>query len=113
MSDELKQQASIDTPEFRKMLIDFARRASYNISGKASPAALIAHIDAWGARMAVPDGWKLVPEVPTVTMHNAAALSNLCGRPPYIVDGRIKWEPADASAVYRAMLAAAPSPTKE
>lgn len=39
---------SIDTPEFRKLLGDLVRRASYNISGKASPAALIAHIDTWG-----------------------------------------------------------------
>lgn len=43
---------TIDTPEFRKLLTEFTRRASYNISGKASPSALIAHIDAWGAQLA-------------------------------------------------------------
>jgi hypothetical protein len=40
-----KPAKSIDTPEFRKLLADLVRRASYNISGKASPAALIAYID--------------------------------------------------------------------
>jgi hypothetical protein len=45
-----------DDPEFRKLLADLVRRASYNISGKASPAALIAYIDGRTAG-AVPDGW--------------------------------------------------------
>jgi hypothetical protein len=34
-----------DDPKFRKLLADLVRRAGYNISGKASPAALIAYID--------------------------------------------------------------------
>lgn len=59
-----------------------------------------------------PEGWKLVPVEPTPVMHNAAALAGLCGKPPSIIDGRIEWALADASAVYRAMLAAAPQPPK-
>lgn len=60
--------------------------------------------------VAVPDGWRLVPVKPTIEMHNAAALQGLCGTLPTLVDGRIEWAPPDASAVYAAMLAAAPLP---
>lgn len=56
------------------------------------------------------EGFVLVPRVPTIKMHNAAALGGLCGKPPTInEDGRIVWELADPSAIYRAMIAAAPS----
>lgn len=48
MSDELKPRESIDTPEFRALL-DVVIFAPHHDPAKA---ALIAHIDAWGARMA-------------------------------------------------------------
>ena len=61
MSDELKPQ-SVDSPEFRELLDEFAYRASERRAmggdfGSAeaeeiAESALIAHIDAWGARLA-------------------------------------------------------------
>jgi hypothetical protein len=52
MSDELKPQASIDTPEFRKLVMA-VRHCSWRFDGtQPEMAALIAHIDAWGARLA-------------------------------------------------------------
>lgn len=67
--------------------------------------SLIAQVEA----LTVPQGWKLVPEKATGGMHNAAALAGLCGTPPHIVDGRIEYALADASAVYAAMIDAAPT----
>jgi hypothetical protein len=58
MSDELKPQATVDTPEFSEMLalyLDAAEKAQEaNNAILLMPArrALVAHIDAWGARLA-------------------------------------------------------------
>jgi hypothetical protein len=100
MSDELKPQSIGDDPEFRKLLTDLVRRASHNISGKASPAALIAHIDAWR----VPAGWKLAPIQSTAEM-NCAGRSVLrdCGNDQATDD--------DAELCWSAMIDAAPEAT--
>lgn len=57
MSDELKPRESVDSREFRESLMQFGHACArypipdpYEIAGKA--ADLIAHIDAWGARLA-------------------------------------------------------------
>jgi hypothetical protein len=98
MSDELKPQ-SIDSPEFRKLLTDLVRRASYNISGKASPAALIAHIDAWR----VPAGYKLAPIASTAEMNDAGReMLSACGCEGVTI--------RDAELCWSAMLDAAPKP---
>jgi hypothetical protein len=96
MSDELKQK-SIDTPEFSRLLgnlIEVVMGTEKEVIYGSCRAALVAHIDAWGARMAVPAGWKLVPIEPTDVM---------------VAHGM---DPGCASA-YRRMVGAAPSPTKE
>jgi hypothetical protein len=50
MSDELKPQ-SIDTPEFRELMSVYWRSCGSASAGTAANA-LIAYIDAWGARLA-------------------------------------------------------------
>jgi hypothetical protein len=50
MSDELKPQ-SIDTPEFRELMSAYWRSCGSASAGTAANA-LIAYIDAWGARLA-------------------------------------------------------------
>ena len=51
MSDELKPQ-SIDTPEFAKLVVTYRMADSTEPELDHAYAALIAHIDAWGARLA-------------------------------------------------------------
>jgi hypothetical protein len=60
MSDEVKPQATIDTLEFDALLIDLCHWSSAFTRGErgaveglvSARRALIAHIDAWGARLA-------------------------------------------------------------
>jgi hypothetical protein len=55
MSDELKPQATVDTPEFRTLLIAYTDADGPNGTfeeWEIALAALIAHIDAWGSRLA-------------------------------------------------------------
>jgi hypothetical protein len=52
MSDELKPQ-SIDSPEFRTLARDYAWSWKEDMRPEDDLAVLIAHIDAWGARLAV------------------------------------------------------------
>jgi hypothetical protein len=101
MSDELKPQ-SIDSPEFRELLLRLKGRAVLGNQSMVLEAetALIAHIDAWGARLAgVPDGWKLVPVTPTRQMLNAAYEASEAG--------------CYFSGIYRDMIAAAPTPKED
>jgi hypothetical protein len=109
MSDELKQQATIDTPEFRTLLINYAETngpEGTQDEWETARAALIAHIDAWGARMAVPDGWMLVPIESTSEMDRT-------GRDALLACGNYEATARDAYLCWSEMLAAAPSPTKE
>lgn len=55
MSDELKPQATVDTPEFRTLLIAYAETNDSHVpmeEWRVARDALIAHIDVWGARLA-------------------------------------------------------------
>jgi hypothetical protein len=100
MPDELKPQ-SIDSPEFRELAEAWAETAIYPDPGHEPFAALIAHIDAWGARLAaIPAGYKLVPVEPTPAMFNAARTS-ACGS---------STEKLLMASYWRNMLAAAPTP---
>jgi hypothetical protein len=91
MSDELKPQASVDTPAFRQLVHRY-------LNCGANYSDLIAHIDAWR----VPDGYKLVPIEPTPRMGDA---------------GRRILEPSgcecDAELCWSAMIAAAPTPKED
>jgi hypothetical protein len=101
MSDELKPQ-SIRTLEFANLMN--AWRNADILKAPAAYDALIAHIDAWGARLAgAPDGWKLVPIEPTEDMCMAGV--------------RLLWMKGDDQATRRdaeqcwqAMIDASPTP---
>jgi hypothetical protein len=119
MSDELKQQASVESEDFDELLYAFAaevegadRFGDDKGNVKRARRALIAHIDAWGARMAVPDGWKLVPEVPTneiICAIERTVDEQLVASGMWAAD----MQRQDGADIYDAALAAAPSPTKE
>lgn len=68
-------------------------------------AALIEAQAATIARMGVPEGWKLAPVEPTPLMVRAGVDHRL----DTSISGDNPW-PDDTSALYRAMLAAAPAP---
>jgi hypothetical protein len=110
MSDELKPQ-SIDSPEFERLLGAYAKALDGDLRSYASAKrALIAHIDAWGARLAaVPDGYVLLPEAPTTAM--------ICAIEDEVDSQLIAsaLRPADmfrqdGAGIYEALLAAAPKP---
>jgi hypothetical protein len=103
MSDELKPQ-SVDSREFRKLVRDVWKRSSMSSARLSNEeVALIAHINAWGARLAgVPDGWRLVPVEAPWSMLEAAHQAENCGHGP-----------EHFRNIYAAMLAAAPTPDKE
>jgi hypothetical protein len=114
MSDELKPQATIDSTEFRELLYswqDATEESRYTHSAYADQkrafAALIAHIDSWGARLAsIPTGYKLVPSRSTVDMLLAGrTILRACGCEN--VTGR------DAELCWSAMIAAAPTPKED
>jgi hypothetical protein len=100
MSDELKPQ-SIDTLEFRNLLWDIVRTAG----NERVIRDVIAHIDAWR----VPEGYVLLPEVPTTKM--VCAIENE-------VDSQLiasAMHPAgmfrqDGAHIYQALIEAAPKP---
>lgn len=115
MSDELKPRSSIDSPEFRALVEMWAGKyhSAYLQVRKGHEQAyraLIAHIDAWGARMAgVPAGWKLMPEVPTNEI--------ICAIERKVDDQLVAsgmWAQdmcrQDGADIYEAALAAAPAP---
>lgn len=55
MSDELKPRESVDTPMFLELLYswqDATEELDDDTAYRAARAALIVHIDAWGARLA-------------------------------------------------------------
>ena len=52
MSDELKPRESVDSPEFRRLVDEIYGAGFYSEADTKEVAALIAHIDAWGARLA-------------------------------------------------------------
>ena len=79
MSDELKQRASIgDDPEFRALAEKWQFCLTMDI--QAVYAELVAHIDAWGASMAVPAGYRVVPNDSTDEMNLAGCdMLRSCG----------------------------------
>lgn len=101
MSNELKPQ-SVDSPEFRKLVMA-VRHCSWRFDGtQPEMAALIAHIDAWGARLAgVPDGWMLVPILSTDVM-------DIAGREMLRDCGHERPTKRDAELCWSAMIDAAP-----
>jgi hypothetical protein len=102
MSDELKQQArtrTLSDDEIGAIYRQTFPRGPYLITADVHKFAR-ALLDAWGARMAVPAGWKLVPIEPTEDMRHACYEE-------YQRSG------ATYTSICRAMIAAAPSPTKE
>jgi hypothetical protein len=109
MSDELKPQ-SIDTPEFRELMSAYWRSCGSASAGTAANA-LIAYIDAWGARLAgVPAGYMVVPIEPTPRMREAAASFGHPDAGPSYPEGYISQRGNEAVESYRHMLAAAPKP---
>jgi hypothetical protein len=119
MSDELKPQ-SIASQEFHilltavcdasEVLEDATGREVFDAADKLTDTidALIAHINAWGARMAgVPAGWTLVPIEPTDAMCDA----------PEVEVGLHSWDHSRDKAtwsecreIYKSMIDAAPAP---
>ena len=121
MSDELKPQSIGDDQEFRVLLGEFAYRASERraMGGDFGSAeadeiaedALIAHINAWGARLAgVPEGWQMVPINPTPAMLAAARNAPL---PLVLLDSMSAQQDLMTTSRYTAMLFASPTPYKE
>jgi hypothetical protein len=102
MTDELKPQ-SIAGDKRLKILIDVYRDADYSQS-KGALDRIIAHIDAWGARLAeVPAGYKLVPIEPTEDMLRE-------GRRFLWRCGNNEATDRDAELCWSAMISAVPKP---
>lgn len=105
---------------FEKWLADTAQMPSHMRNGYSAADVEQAENDAaweaWKARAlleptplaaSIPQGWRLVPVEPTASMHGAG--DGAAGSSHYCRCGGT-WI---ASSVWRAMLAAAPSPTKQ
>jgi hypothetical protein len=103
MSDELKPQATIDTPEFADMMLAWALSKAGDDAAERYDK-IIAHINAWGARLAgVPAGMKLVPILSTDVM-------DIAGREMLRACGHERPTKRDAELCWSAMIDAAPKP---
>jgi hypothetical protein len=107
MSDELKPQ-SIGSDEFTRLVnvyFDLCTTDKFDVHiAHIAWKNLIAHIDAWGARLAeVPAGYKLVPILSTDLM-------DIAGREMLRDCGHERPTKRDAELCWSAMIEAAPKP---
>lgn len=119
MSDELKPQ-SIDSKEFRKLVRDVWKRASMSSARLSTEeVALIAHIDAWGARLAgdaAKDSARvdfMIAEecqIEHIDLTGKAPLHRV--RWPWQEEHMGEWSATGREAIDAAMIAATPTPDK-